>query len=201
MAHGASCMIPSNMPKLIIGLVGQAGCGKGTAADFLREKYGAGYIRFSGILSDILERLSVEKTRDNFIKLSESLRQTFGDDVFSYAVERAALNAKEDIVVVDGIRRLQDIVALEPLPQFKLVAIDVSPELRFERMKKRGEKASEATMTWEQFQGEEHAPTEVTIPEVMARAWRTIKNEGTKEAFEAEVARMMEELAPRRSTG
>ncbi|KAA0205952.1 hypothetical protein EDM68_03725 [Candidatus Uhrbacteria bacterium] len=182
------------MPKLIIGLVGQPGCGKGTAADYLREKYGAGYIRFSGILSDILERLSVEKTRDNFIKLSESLRETFGDDVFSYAVERAALNAKEDIVILDGMRRLQDIVALEPLPQFKLIAIDVSPELRFERMKKRGEKATEATMSWEQFQAEERAPTEITIPEVMARAWKTIKNEGTREEFEEAVKEMMREL-------
>lgn len=182
------------MPKLIIGLVGQAGCGKGTAAEYLREKYGAGYIRFSGILGDILERLSVEKTRDNFIKLSESLRESFGDDVFSLAVERAALSAKEEIIVVDGIRRLQDIVALEPLPQFKLVAIEVSAEQRFERMKKRGEKASESTMTWEQFQAEEHATTEVTIPEVMARAWKTIKNEGTKEEFEEAVREMMREL-------
>ena len=182
------------MPKLILGLVGQAGCGKGTAADYLRERYGAGYVRFSGILGDILERLSVEKTRDNFIKLSESLRESFGDDVFSLAVERAAMSAKEDIVVVDGIRRLQDIVALEPLPQFKLVAIDVSAEQRFERMKKRGEKASESTMTWERFQAEEHATTEVTIPGVMARAWKTIKNEGTKEEFEEAVRDMMQEL-------
>lgn len=185
------------MPKLIIGLVGQAGCGKGTAADYLRERYGASYVRFSKIMGQMLELIHIEKTRDNFIKLSESIRQTFGDDVFSYAVMKEALSAPEDIVVVDGIRRLQDIVALEPLPQFKLIAIDVPAELRFERMKKRGEKATEADMTWEQFQAEEHAPTEVTIPEVMARAWKTIRNEGTKEEFETAVAAMMDELGVR----
>ena len=57
------------MANLIIGFVGQAGCGKGTAADLLREKYGAGYFRFSGILGDVLDRLFLEKTRDNFIKI------------------------------------------------------------------------------------------------------------------------------------
>ncbi len=49
-------------------------------------------------------------------------------------------------------------------------------------------------MTWERFQAEEHAPTEVTIPGVMARAWKTIKNEGTKEEFEEAVRDMMQEL-------
>lgn len=183
-----------NMPKLIIGLVGQAGCGKGTAADYLREKYGAGYIRFSGILSGILEQLSIEKTRDNFIMLSEALRKMYGEDVLSFAVEKAALNAPENIVVVDGIRRLQDIVALEPLPQFKLLSIEVPAKKRYERMKKRGEKASESTMTWEKFLEEENAPTEVTIPEVMARAWRAMVNDGTKDQFETLVRQTMHDL-------
>lgn len=182
------------MPKLIIGLVGQPGCGKGTAADLLKEKYGAGYVRFSGILGQILDLLVVEKTRENFIKLSNSVRREFGEDVLSYAIERACLNTPEDVVVVDGIRRPEDIVALEPLPQFKLISIDVSPELRFERMKNRGEKAGESEMSWEQFQKEGESEAERTVPFVMERAWKTIKNEGSKEEFEEAIRAMMNEL-------
>lgn len=182
------------MPKLIIGLVGLSGCGKGTATDLLRKEYGAGYIRFSGILGEILDKLSVEKSRDNFIKLSESLRTSYGEDVLSFAVEKTTLSAPEDIVVVDGIRRPDDIAALEPLPQFKLISIEAPAELRYERMKRRGEKASESTMTWEQFIKEGQAPTEITIPEVMDRAWRTIKNDGTKEEFEEAVRATMHDL-------
>lgn len=182
------------MPKLIIGLVGQAGCGKGTAADLLRKEYGAGYIRFSGILGQILDILGIEKSRDSLIKVSNGLRGEFGEDILSYAVERAALNASEDIVVVDGIRRLEDIVALEPLPHFKLISIEVGEKLRFERMKKRGEKAGESDMTWEQFKKEGRAPTEKTIPSVMKRAWKTIENEGSREDFEAAVRSTMNEL-------
>ncbi|MCE9585839.1 AAA family ATPase [Candidatus Uhrbacteria bacterium] len=182
------------MPKLIIGLVGQAGCGKGTAADLLRDKYGAGYIRFSGILGTVLETLGIEKSRENFVKLSNSLRKEYGEDALSYAVEKIALSSPEDIVVIDGIRRPEDIVALEPLPHFKLLSIEVPAELRYERMKKRGEKATEANMTWEQFQKEEKFPTEITIPDVMARAWKAIPNAGTREEFESAVHLAMKEL-------
>jgi len=182
------------MPKLIIGFVGQIACGKGTAADLLREQYGAGYYRFSAILGDLLARLSIEKTRDNLIKMSEATRKYFGEDVLAYAIEKDAVQAKEDIVIIDGIRRPGDIVVLEPLPIFKLVAIDVPPKLRYERMKGRGEKAGENQLTWEQFQEQENAPTEVTIPLVMERAWKTISNEGGREEFETKVHALMKEL-------
>lgn len=182
------------MPKLIIGLVGQAGCGKGTAADLLRNEYNAEYIRFSGILGEILEKLAIEKTRENFTALSEHMRQAFGEDILSYAVEKQALDSEKDIVVIDGIRRPEDIVALEPLPYFKLISISVPAELRFERMKKRGEKATEAGMSWEEFQREEQFPTEVTIPVVMQRAWKTIDNSGERETFEAAIRATMKEL-------
>ncbi|MDP3793990.1 MAG: AAA family ATPase [Candidatus Uhrbacteria bacterium] len=182
------------MPKLIIGLVGQAGCGKGTVADILREQYGADYTRFSAILGDVLLRIHLEKTRENLIKLSEALRHTFGEDVLSYALEGDVVTSPKDIIVIDGIRRLEDIVALEPLPNFKLVAIDAPPKVRYERMKKRGEKVGEKNMTWEEFLKEEKASTEVTIPGVMARAWKTLSNANTREELETMVHQMMKEL-------
>jgi len=182
------------MPKLIIGLVGQAGCGKGTATDLLKNEYRAGYIRFSGLLEQIVNILGVERSRENLIKVSTGLRAELGEDILSYAVEKYALNADEDIIVVDGIRRIDDIAALEPLPQFKLLAIDAPADLRFERMKKRGEKATEANMTWEQFEKEGAAPTERDIPKVMERAWRTLDNSGSKEEFEALVRESLGDL-------
>ena len=182
------------MAKFIIGLVGQAGSGKGTVADFLREEYEAGYIRFSGILGDLLVTLGVEKSRDNFIAISKAVREAFGEDVLSYAVEKKSLTSPEDIIVVDGIRRPEDIVALEPLPHFRLLSIEVPAKVRFERMKNRGEKTGETEMTWEQFQAQEEAETERTIPSVMKRAWKTIANEGTKEELEQAVTALMAEL-------
>ncbi|MSR85203.1 hypothetical protein EXS71_02070 [Candidatus Uhrbacteria bacterium] len=182
------------MAKLIIGLVGQAGCGKGTATDILREQYGAGYYRFSAILENILDQLALDHTRENFTKLSEISRQTFGEDVLSYALEKQAVTAQEDVVIVDGIRRLEDLAALEPLPHFKLIAIEVPVEVRYQRVIGRGEKAGEKNMTMKEFLEQEKFPTEVTIPAVMKRATKTISNAGTRKEFEKEIHDMMKEF-------
>ncbi len=182
------------MSRLIIGLVGQSGCGKGTVADLLQAEYGAGYFRFSALIGSLLEKLAIEKSRNNFTTLSNTLRTAFGEDVFSYAIEKQALEAPEEIVILDGIRRVEDIVALEPLPLFKLIAIDVDATKRFERMKQRGEKVGEQEMTWEQFIAQDNAATEVTIPFVMKRAWRTIPNNGTREELVDQIHALMSEL-------
>ena len=182
------------MPKLIIGLVGQQGCGKGTVSKILQEKYGAELFRFSAILNDILGRLSLPQDRNHFIKLSEALRETFGEDVLAYAIERDAVNSKSDIIVIDGIRRPEDIVALEPLPQFKLIEIAAKPEIRFARMQGRGEKHGETERSYEEFLAEEQRSTEVTIPLVAKRAWKTLENDGTVAELETALDVLMHEL-------
>lgn len=187
-------VLSSRMPNHIIGLVGQSGCGKGTVADILTKQYGAAYSRFSAILGDILTRLHIDHSRDHFIALSNALRGTFGEDVLSYAIEKDAVLSSNPLVVIDGIRRPEDIVALEPLPFFKLVSIDVPAEMRYERMKKRGEKSGEQHMTWQEFVAQDQAPTEVTIPLVMSRAWKRLDNSKTATDLEAQVVAMMKEL-------
>jgi dephospho-CoA kinase len=182
------------MPSLIIGLVGRQGSGKGTAAKMLHERYGAKIFRFSAVLSDILNRLAIPTSRDNLIKLSETLRDTFGQDALSYAVEHEAVNAEANIVVVDGIRRIEDIAALEPLPAFKLIEIAAPAEVRYERMKGRGEKTGESTMSRQTFDEQELAGPEMTIPSVAERAWRVIENGGSPESLVEQINALMSEL-------
>ncbi len=182
------------MPRFIIGLVGRQGSGKGTAAKILHEHFGAELFRFSSILSDVLTRLSLENSRDNLIKMSESLRKNFGEDILAYAIEADATSSQADIVVVDGIRRIEDIVALEPLPQFKLIEISAPAKVRYERMKGRGEKTGESDMSWENFAEQEQASTEITIPVVAARAWKAINNDDTAQELTKKIAAAMQEL-------
>lgn len=160
----------------------------------MRNEYGADYFRFSTVMSDILNRLAIERSRQNLIKLSEAVRQVFGENAFSFAIEKDAIQSPKDIVIVDGIRRMEDISALEALPNFKMIAIDVPTRIRYERIINRGEKAHEKDMTWEQFLEEEKASTEISIPPVMARAWRTIPNDGTPEIFAEKIRELMKEL-------
>lgn len=182
------------MPQLIIGLVGRQGSGKGTAASLLKEKYGAELFRFSAILNDVLQRLAVPSSRDNLITLSNLLRKGFGEDVLAYAIQRDILASQAKIVVVDGIRRIEDIAALEPLPQFKLIEVSAPAKIRFERMKGRGEKSGESEMDFDQFSAQEQAPTEVTIPSVAAHAWRAMDNGADQAHLETQLDALMQEL-------
>lgn len=182
------------MPQHIIGLVGLQGSGKGAAASMLKEKYGAVTFRFSAVLVDLLDRLSIEKTRDHMIAISEALRNSFGEDALSYAIAKDVLASTAPIVIVDGIRRIEDIAALEPLPIFHLIEIAAPAELRYERMKGRGEKIGESSMTWDEFLVSEKASTEVSIALVASRAWKTIDNSGTPQELESQLVHILSDL-------
>ena len=51
--------------KLIVGLVGRIGCGKSTVGGYLKDNYSAVELRYSGILTEVLETLNLQVTREN----------------------------------------------------------------------------------------------------------------------------------------
>jgi dephospho-CoA kinase len=179
------------MPSLILGLTGQIGSGKGYICDYLVEHYGAEMFKFSTYLSRSLEVMALENSRDNLIKMSETLRRTFGEDALSHAVAYHAAKSSAPISVIDGIRRVQDLKELETQPNFKLAAVDADQKIRYERIANRGEKSDEAELTWEQFLDNEMRSTEVTVPETMTRATLRITNNGTQADLERQIDALM----------
>ena len=102
--------------------------------------------------------------------------------------------ASKLVVVVDGIRRVDDLAALEPLPNFVLVAVEASPVTRYARILQRGEKTDEANLTRDEFQAQERRSTELTVPTVMQRATIRIDNNGTVEELKAKINDLMNQL-------
>jgi dephospho-CoA kinase len=107
------------------------------------------------------------------------LRQAFGEDVFAHVIAKEVSDSTADLVVVEGIRRHQDYATLSRLPNFVLVAIDVSPKIRFARMKTRAQNPDEVEMTWEDFERISARTTEVSLLEVMQDATERLRNDGT----------------------
>src|SRR3989338_9548768 len=101
------------MNKIVFGLIGPLASGKGTVAQYLRERHNAGSARFSSILRDILDRVYLPQTRENLQALSSSLRGQFGDDLLALAVAKDVERDEHDIVAVDGVRREPDIKHLK----------------------------------------------------------------------------------------
>lgn len=165
--------------KIVIGFTGLIACGKGTAAKYLKEKYGATTYRFSTMLRDALDRFYLPQTRENMVAISECLRQTFGQDLLAKVIAEDVKQDQGKIIVVEGIRRLPDIKYLREVPGFKLIKIEVAAETRYDRLTKRDENPDDKSKTYAQFLADHQLPTELTIPEAMAQADATINNSGS----------------------
>jgi len=182
--------------KIIIGLTGKIACGKGVTKKYILSKYGdrAADYRFSTILRDILKRLAVETGRENLQKVSLALRTEFGDDILAKAIAKDIKEDKHEIVVIDGIRRLNDIKYLRLIHGFILIRIVSEEKLRFMRVVFRNENPGDDQKTYEDFLNDEKAEAEIEIPRVMAKAEMEIYNEDTMVELERNIDKVLAKI-------
>lgn len=164
--------------KIVLGFVGELSSGKGTCAAYIKNKFDAPVYRFSTFLREAMKPVYLEETRANMVKMSEIMRQAFGNDLLSIAMKKRVEETNSKIIVIDGIRRTDDIKYLSSIPGFHLVEVFADPKLRFERIKLRKENPDDATKTWEQFLKDADLPTELTIKQVAQNAELRVDNNG-----------------------
>ncbi len=168
--------------------------GKGTITDYIVQNYNGKNFRFSTILRDILNRLYLEETRENLQKLSTVLRENFSQDVLSSAIAEEAKNSADEILVIDGVRRLSDIKFLKDLPGFNLVYIEADVEKRFQRISVRGENLDDNTKTFEQFKKELEQESEIQIRGLKDSADYIVDNNGLIEELYNQVDKIIKQL-------
>jgi len=183
--------------KIIIGLIGEKGAGKGTVSDYLIEKYQAVHYGASDILRRTLKGLHMPITRDNLIKLALILKEGFKQTIIIDSLIQDIEKEESEIVVADGIRMHGDV---EPFREkygknFFLVYVGADVKARYERTKLRKQNEGEAEATFEQFLAEEKMPTEVAIHEIGLKADFKINNDGTLEELKAQLDEMMKKIS------
>ncbi|MCH7492235.1 AAA family ATPase [Patescibacteria group bacterium] len=164
---------------MIIGLTGPLASGKGTITDYLVKHHGAQAVKFSQPLRDMINRLYVKETRESMSKLAELMRAEYGNDILVRTLIKDLEKMNVSIAVFDGIRYDDEFNALKERDDFIMWAVDTDLELRFERIKKRGENAGDKELTMNQFKEQHTLPTEQMIPNLMEKADATINNNGT----------------------
>lgn len=167
------------MAKLILGISGEMGSGKGTIAKHVIEQHKGNAHRFSTILRDVLDRVYVEQSRENISIISTVLRKNFGEDILAKAMYHDAENDQHDLVVVDGVRRMADISYLKELPHFKLIYLEADMQKRYERIVKRAENTDDKTKTFEDFKKDHELETELQIRDLKNYANNILNNDGT----------------------
>jgi len=183
--------------KIIIGLIGEKGAGKGTVAEYLLEKYGAVHFGTSKILRRTLEDLHLPVTRDNLVKLALVLKEGYGPSVIIDSLIQDMEKSDADLIIADGIRMHGDV---EPFQKkygenFYLAYVTADLRLRFERTKARKEKEGEENATLEQFLEEEGKLTEISIHEIGRVAQFKMNNNGTSEELKKQTDEMMKKIS------
>lgn len=181
---------------LIIATVAEKGAGKGLfielARKLLPEKKVVS-VRFSDIWREILHLLDQEESRENISNLATSIRTLFHDDgILVHAMKKRLADIDADIVILDGLRKEQEVEPLVKKNNGLLVYIAASAETRFARRREHAETTDEKGMSWEQFMKLENLVPELTIRhigETMADV--TIENNGTVKEFEKKVAEFL----------
>ena len=183
--------------KIVIGLAGQKGAGKGAFTKILDEllpRYSVERISSGALLGEIVNLAGKPLTRDNLQKLTVALENAFGKGIVSGMVRREILKSNSDIVVFDGVRWPSDVQMLRKL-NASTVYITASPEVRYERTKTRGEKTGENTASFNEFLAQESAPTETAISSIGERDsdFRT-QNDGTVDELREQVRTFVNEV-------
>ncbi len=184
--------------KLIIGLVGEKGSGKETFGNILKgliPQKDIYRIHFSDILIETLDLWDISKTRGNLQILAQYMDK-FGTGLLSKAIKKRVENSKAEIIIVDGIRWQSDFEMLKSFQKNLLVYITADLQLRYERTKKRREKAFEEAASFEQFIKEEKAKNETLIPKIGEKADYKIINNGSLEEFKLAVEQFLKFLLP-----
>ena len=185
-----------SMP-IIIATVAEKGAGKGLFIRLVRRLLPdkkVVSVRFSDIWREILHILDQEESRENISNLATAVRQVFHNDgILVDAMQKRLAGKEADIIILDGLRKEEEIAPLVRDRNGLLVYIAASREARFSRRREHAETTDERGMNYEQFIRQENIATEITIKhigETMADA--AIENNGAVEEFEAKIKEFLD---------
>ncbi|MEM4312207.1 MAG: AAA family ATPase [Nitrososphaerales archaeon] len=162
------------MGKLLICITGMPGSGKTTVADFGREK---------GIeVISMGEEVRNEALRRNYQIDSKGLAYTMlklREEKGATAVAELCIpkinSSKSKVIIIDGIRSLEEVKVFKRLGEAKLLSIHTSPLRRFEFLKNR--RREDALLSKEELDERDRRELKVGLGEAIALADEIIIND------------------------
>ncbi len=174
---------------MIIGLTGSFGAGKGWVADYLVTA--KGFSHFSArtfIIAEITKR-QLPINRDSMIEVANDLRKQHGSTyIFEQLVGMAKAHGGD--CVVESIRAVAEARYLK-MEGGIVLGIDAAPELRYERIKKRGNETDDVTYEeWHQQELRESNPDDPTKQDIfgaLRESDHIITNDGDEAALRQKI--------------
>jgi len=149
------------------------GAGKSTIVNKLQE---IGFTKFTlgdGIRAEA-KRRNVDPSGENLGKIMLEVREKNGPGAVAELIKDSIQNSTQDVVIIDGVRSVAEIDVLKQIGDVKLLAIDASPETRFNFLSSRGR--SDDPKTQENFQERDNREISVGLDKSIEIADKTITN-------------------------
>jgi|TARA_B100001750_G_scaffold120729_1_gene95734 dephospho-CoA kinase len=161
------------LSKIIVCITGMPGAGKSTIVNKLQE---IGFTKFTlgdGIRAEA-KRRNVDPSGENLGKIMLEVREKNGPGAVAELIKDSIQNSTQDVVIIDGVRSVAEIDVLKQIGDVKLLAIDASPETRFNFLSSRGR--SDDPKTQENFQERDNREISVGLDKSIEIADKTITN-------------------------
>jgi len=177
---------------LVIGLAGMPGAGKSVVVNVAKTS-GYGIVVMGDAVREEAQRRHLESSPENLGRIMLELRQKEGSNVMAKRCIAKIENTKENKIIVDGIRSLNEVEEFKKhFPKFTLVAIKASPAKRFKRLYRR--QRSDDPANWKIFQERDRRELSVGLEQAIAAAEHTIINEEELSAVKRKIREVLRKV-------
>jgi dephospho-CoA kinase len=173
----------------IVAITGMPGAGKSTAAQAL-AKQGWARVVMGDVIRAEARRRGLEPDAKNTGEMMRLLRKERGDSAVAELCLEKISKLGAERVVVDGIRSMAEVEAFRKKAKVILVAVDASPERRFELLRDRGRQ--DDPLTHQMFDERDKRELGVGIAKAIALADETVSNQHTTpDKLASEIAKVV----------
>jgi len=177
--------------KTIIAIAAMPGAGKAMASELARDR-GMPVFLCGDVVREEASRRRLSPTPENLGGLMLKMREEEGPDVMAKRLIPKINDARSNVVVVEGLRGLEELELLRKHFKVRLLAIHSPPDQRFQRLLRR--RRSDDPKTSEEFHQRDQRELAVGVGSVMVLADNLIVNDSTIEAFKLKLNRFYEEV-------
>ncbi len=183
--------------KIIIGITGTIGAGKGTIVDYLIKS--KGFIHFSAredVINKEIEKRELPITRDNMVLVANDLRKNYGPSYVAEELFKMAQDSDKNCVL-ESLRTAGEIESLKKKGKFFLFAVDAERKTRYTRIQKRKNIQSD-DVSFEKFTEQEETemrsddPNKQNLSKCISMADYILDNNGTFEELYKKVDEIIE---------
>lgn len=183
--------------RIIIGITGTLGAGKGTIVEHLKKK-GFDHYSVRAYLIEEINRRQMPITLDSMIIVANDLRSKYGPSFIVEELYKEALTSASN-VIIESIRSVGEVEGLKKLGIFYLISVDAEPNERYQRIiQRQGDQADNLTLEEflekERVQMKSSDSTQQSLSQCMLMADFKLINNGTKEELRQKVEKILDKI-------